>query len=79
MPTSGEQRRPGYTRIVRVLRKWEHGRTPDDGEPDSVTERVFWLTPRGRDVTSAKQIARLEKRYARTMKESSDALSNVDR
>ena len=54
----------GHTRLERVLRQWENGRTPADGPPDDELIAVFWQDADGHEVTDEATIAELTARYA---------------
>jgi len=54
----------GHSKVVMALRKWENGRTPEDGEPDEVVTSEEWIGPDGEAVTDPAVIAELEARLA---------------
>lgn len=54
----------GHSKVVMALRKWENGRTPEDGEPDEVVTSEEWVGPDGEPVTDPELIAELEARLA---------------
>jgi hypothetical protein len=55
-----EQRTEGPTKVGLHLAKYENGRTPADGEPDSVIERAYWVDVDGTIITNDARIAELE-------------------
>lgn len=52
--------RLGAMRHTIHLAKWEHGRTPADGEPDEVLEHTVWTEADGMPITDPARIAALE-------------------
>lgn len=63
---------PGAVRIKATLCKWEGERTPADGEPDEVVERVYWQRANGHVITDPATIARLEAAYEARERERSN-------
>lgn len=54
----------GAHRVHGYVEKWENGRTPADGAPDSVEERVHWHDPvTGEEITDPDRIADLNARH----------------
>jgi hypothetical protein len=57
----------GYTRYEAILKKWENGRVPDDGEPDEIIYSVHYTDIWGNEVTNVNIINDLEERYKRSL------------
>lgn len=51
------------TRITREVRKWNNDRTPEDGPPDEILRRTFWLDENGLEITDPDRIALLEQKH----------------
>lgn len=56
---------PRYTAFTRTLKKWEDGRTPEDGAPDEVTTLTYFVDQDGVEVSDAALIDELSARLAR--------------
>lgn len=53
----------GPYRLTTLLKKWENGRTPTDGEPDEIMYNPTWYDIGGIEITDAERIAALEAAY----------------
>ena len=62
---TGDSASLGAMRVRRVLRKWEHYRTPEDGPPNEESEAVHWFEADGTLVTDPDRIRELEAAWAR--------------
>lgn len=59
----------GVMRYRTVVRKWEGGRTPEDGPPDAIEERVWFEDADGTEITDPDRIRELEAAYRRQQEE----------
>lgn len=50
----------GAYKMGLVLKKWENGRTPEDGEPDEVIVSDQWYEADGTEIWDPERIAFLE-------------------
>lgn len=46
-------------RIVTKVGKWENGRTPNDGAPDSYDELVMWYNENGEVILDPEELQKL--------------------
>ena len=61
---AGDNAALGAIKVRAMVRKWEGGRTPADGEPDDVIIREHWEEADGTVVTDPARIEQLEARLA---------------
>lgn len=52
-----------YSAITRTLKKWENDRSPEDGEPDEVDTKTYFVDSDGNEVVDSDKIAELTERF----------------